>query len=267
MKKTILSLFAILILTAKIQSQSFLNGSFEINTATCQGYISNAVFNSVMTNVKAIGNLQMISIYDTNLVCGYVEDGNFAINLIAMSSSSIDAVSLKLTDSVHAGHFYSVSFYQHYISLVNSDSIAIGISDNDSTFGTLAGIAPWLAIPDVWLHRVVNFIAPTTGNYITVKPIYVPLGFNTLDNFTLDTIPLGINNLSPEYNFQLFPNPTNSTLNLIQKNKGEIIITNTLGEIVLQKTVEGKVELDVSFLSSGIYFIKAGNEMRKFVKE
>ncbi|MBK9048953.1 MAG: T9SS type A sorting domain-containing protein [Bacteroidetes bacterium] len=67
--------------------------------------------------------------------------------------------------------------------------------------------------------------------------------------------------------YVLYPNPTSSILNLFLKNEVNIIVTNMLGEIVLQKNAEGKVELDVTSLSAGIYFIKAGNEVRKFVKE
>ncbi|HKR04967.1 MAG TPA: T9SS type A sorting domain-containing protein, partial [Bacteroidia bacterium] len=65
----------------------------------------------------------------------------------------------------------------------------------------------------------------------------------------------------------IYPNPTNAVLSLSLNHEENIAVTNLLGEIVLQKTTEGKVELDVSFLSAGIYFIKAGNEVRKFVKE
>lgn len=86
--------------------------------------------------------------------------------------------------------------------------------------------------------------------------------------FSSVNYPLGVLELtekSPQVS--IFPNPTNSVLNLFANIKENITITNLLGEIVLQKTTEGKVELDVSFLSAGIYFIKAGNEVRKFVKE
>lgn len=70
-----------------------------------------------------------------------------------------------------------------------------------------------------------------------------------------------------QLSFSIYPNPTNTILNLFVNSKENIVITNLLGEIVLQKTAEGKVELDVSSLSTGIYFIKVGNEMRKFVKD
>ncbi|MEO8148325.1 MAG: T9SS type A sorting domain-containing protein [Bacteroidia bacterium] len=72
---------------------------------------------------------------------------------------------------------------------------------------------------------------------------------------------------NPESSFLIYPNPTNSNLNFVLNQSKNIIITNVLGEIVLQKKVDGKAELDVSFLSTGIYIIKAGNEVRKFAKE
>jgi hypothetical protein len=56
-------------------------------------------------------------------------------------------------------------------------------------------------------------------------------------------------------------------LNLVLNNKENIVITNLVGEIVLQKSVKGKIELDVSFLATGIYFIRVGSEVKKFVKE
>jgi hypothetical protein len=78
---------------------------------------------------------------------------------------------------------------------------------------------------------------------------------------------VNVEELVSNNDFMPYPNPTNSILNLFVNRKESIIITNLLGEIVLQETGEGKVELDVSFFSTGLYFIKAGNEMRKFVKE
>jgi hypothetical protein len=78
----------------------------------------------------------------------------------------------------------------------------------------------------------------------------------------------GISNLQiSNSNYNISPNPTSSILNLFLKERVDIIITNTLGEIVLQKKEKGKVKLDVSFLAAGIYFIRAGNEVRKFMKE
>ena len=72
-------------------------------------------------------------------------------------------------------------------------------------------------------------------------------------------------------NVDIFPNPVNNLLTLFLNKSDNISIFNLLGETVIQKNFSSnekqKVELDVSLLSPGIYFIKVGNEVRKFVKQ
>ncbi|HKR05880.1 MAG TPA: T9SS type A sorting domain-containing protein [Bacteroidia bacterium] len=84
--------------------------------------------------------------------------------------------------------------------------------------------------------------------------------------------PLSVLQLNPvDILFNIFPNPASTNLTVILKKKENITIYNVLGETILHKKVlsssNGKEELDISSLPSGIYFIKAGNEVRKFVKE
>jgi hypothetical protein len=72
-------------------------------------------------------------------------------------------------------------------------------------------------------------------------------------------------------NLNIFPNPANTTLKFILNKKENISVTNLLREILIDKNYSFNpnrvVEIDISKLSAGIYFIKAGNEVRKFVKE
>ncbi|HNQ12751.1 MAG TPA: T9SS type A sorting domain-containing protein, partial [Bacteroidia bacterium] len=70
---------------------------------------------------------------------------------------------------------------------------------------------------------------------------------------------------------KIYPNPTSNTLNIIiNKNEENIIIKNLLGEIVMEHTVFKDdimtSEINILFLSSGIYFAKIGNEVLKFIK-
>jgi hypothetical protein len=65
----------------------------------------------------------------------------------------------------------------------------------------------------------------------------------------------------------IYPNPTSSKLRFFLNKIENIIITNIIGEYLLTTIGKGNIELDVSFLSAGIYFIKIGNETRKFVKK
>lgn len=76
-------------------------------------------------------------------------------------------------------------------------------------------------------------------------------------------------------NFKMFPNPTNSTLQLdfpSHINKGAITVFDVLGKELLTKKFEAtnQVELDVSYWSKGVYLIKVKSEnlsqTKQFVK-
>jgi hypothetical protein len=76
---------------------------------------------------------------------------------------------------------------------------------------------------------------------------------------------------SKPFSFSIYPNPVERILTIALKNNKKIIIVNLLGENLLEKNISsvknGKVDLDISFLSTGIYFIKVDNEVKKFVKK
>ena len=62
--------------------------------------------------------------------------------------------------------------------------------------------------------------------------------------------------------FKVFPNPSKSSVTI--EGQGMLVITNTLGQTVLTKKIEGKTKVE---LPQGLYFVKMGNETRKIVVE
>ena len=72
-------------------------------------------------------------------------------------------------------------------------------------------------------------------------------------------------------NLLVFPNPTSSSISVQLIMSKNISITDLLGETLIEKKTfansTGTIEIDVSSLPPGIYFIQAGNEVGKFVKE
>jgi photosystem II stability/assembly factor-like uncharacterized protein len=72
-------------------------------------------------------------------------------------------------------------------------------------------------------------------------------------------------------NFILFPNPITNKINFNVVINGKLIIINSYGKVVyeniLSYNLKGISELDISFLQAGLYFIKVGNEVSKFIKE
>jgi hypothetical protein len=73
-------------------------------------------------------------------------------------------------------------------------------------------------------------------------------------------------------NISIYPNPVKESLFF---NSGinapmPLEIADILGKIVLRKDMEKQnsvVEIDVNMIPAGLYFLKLGNEIKKFVKE
>jgi hypothetical protein len=67
---------------------------------------------------------------------------------------------------------------------------------------------------------------------------------------------------------RLFPNPAKDYIEIQPSEGSEIIIFNTLGEIVLtvEQTSPSVQRMDVSKLAPGMYFIKVGYRVEKFMK-
>jgi hypothetical protein len=110
-----------------------------------------------------------------------------------------------------------------------------------------------------------------TNNPISGDPQY---SYYYIDDITLiDQATVGINEFNKTNSFVIYPNPTNSILNIRGKNQQlqntTIEIRNTLGQIVYFDVYAAQI--DISYLPSGIYFItlntKETKRTIKFVKE
>jgi aminopeptidase N len=79
---------------------------------------------------------------------------------------------------------------------------------------------------------------------------------------------IGLNE-NEETHIDIYPNPANDKINIELKNetKGNVVITNQLGQVVKGMNIDGKeLTIDVEDLTSGIYFINVSNQRMKFLK-
>lgn len=70
-------------------------------------------------------------------------------------------------------------------------------------------------------------------------------------------------------NFQVYPNPAKSNLNVMWVGKGHLVITDVNGRVMLNQMISEKAELDVSEWSKGMYFLtieKNGEVYRKSIQ-
>lgn len=73
--------------------------------------------------------------------------------------------------------------------------------------------------------------------------------------------------LETEKTFKFYPNPATDQIT-IESELGEIQIFNSIGALVLQKTLDSTEEiLNISELNPGVYFVKMGQKTLRLVKE
>jgi hypothetical protein len=106
-----------------------------------------------------------------------------------------------------------------------------------------------------------------TSNSIPSDPEYA---YYYIDNVILiDQTTVGVNEFKEGDGLEIYPNPTNSILNITANNLGIqnslVEIRNVLGETVISTMFANQI--NVSELTKGVYFLTLKNRTYKFVKQ
>ena len=109
-----------------------------------------------------------------------------------------------------------------------------------------------------------SFVIGSGGDVDEMDNLFTAMTFDLMELFGYDGIGEGpmVNNT----NMQVYPNPATDRMTLTLNQEEEVVICNMLGQTVSTfKGHAGINTVDVSSLSSGIYFISAGSATQKFV--
>ena len=63
----------------------------------------------------------------------------------------------------------------------------------------------------------------------------------------------------------IYPNPTDGMLNVVSKGEQNVVVYNTVGQIVFEGICDGLLQIDMKHFGAGIYAIKVGNETQRVV--
>ena len=180
--KKIFFLFTLYIIPHPDNAQSFLNGSFEINTSGIDRLgLSNAAFNGYMSNTVAYGSAGNMDIIGDTVYCGLAEDSTW---FVALTGGGTDAITMQLSSPLLVGATYEITFWDRSC-FVTSQPIQLGVSTVSGATGTV--IYAGSVTPDtVWTQRTVSFIAPAGGAYISILlPTGTVADWAQIDNFSL----------------------------------------------------------------------------------
>ena len=82
---------------------------------------------------------------------------------------------------------------------------------------------------------------------------------------------LDVISIPPTQNLTIFPNPATTSLTISGNEAIEdVVIVNVMGQVAVRETVRrnsASVNIDVSRLPGGVYFVRVNGQVRKFVKK
>ena len=102
----------------------------------------------------------------------------------------------------------------------------------------------------------------------TAYAFYVSYGSNPGVIFSVILLKqyLGVNSISPDAKFTIYPNPTADYLQIESENFDSVSIFNINGKLMLKDDSKSK-KIDISEFSSGTYLIQIGSETQRFIIE
>ncbi|HNW89267.1 MAG TPA: T9SS type A sorting domain-containing protein [Bacteroidales bacterium] len=277
MKKAII--FILIILSLAINSktfcQTFLNGSFENNTAVTDHInLTNSQYNNFMSNSTAFGDYNSggpngggMDIITSSLYCGPAQNNNW---YVALTSGGTDAISLELSSPLIAGSGYTITFYDRACNLyVLGSPVLIGVSNVSNSFGDLVYTAP-NPVSNVWTQRTASFISPINALYVTIKcgGINSPAPLTQIDNFEISLI-TSASEFNGNSSFKIISNPASDILNIEAPGNNNIIrsikIYNQSGAVILIANYTDK--LDISNFPAGSYIVELSTDKEVFFKK
>ncbi|SFZ94091.1 Por secretion system C-terminal sorting domain-containing protein [Flaviramulus basaltis] len=164
----------------------------------------------------------------------------------------------------HPAGLTTIDFYNVPIGT----DIALGVDNPKSTIVyNGCGFSETVESADFW------FTPFTEAGTCTITGVYTNnCGDDVTYTFNLSTSadPLGTEKFE-QAGFSMYPNPAKDILNINFNRDLDAVILNTSGQKIMSRSINGQEAIDISNLSSGLYFVKLVADKnvitRKFIKE
>jgi uncharacterized repeat protein (TIGR01451 family) len=249
----------------------------EINPTPLDADTTNNVYDFCYQAVNSY-DPNMKEVYPVNVLPGY--DDWFTYTIHFQNTGNAPAFNIRLRDTLDANldiNTFEVRGYSHpAIVSINGNNLTVRFNnimlpDSTTDYEGSMGYFQYRIkpLPNLPLGTQIENTAYIYFDY------NAPIVTNTTQN-NFQTVVSTINRNDDTNQLKVFPNPANEILNInLQNNNIEnCIITNALGQTVYNSANEinanHKIQLNISNLSAGVYFVKvrsgSGSYTAKFVK-
>jgi len=171
-------------------AQAFLNGDFENNSGSCFLNIPNSQLNSNLADADGYGVGNEIDLMDN--LCGYgtAYTGNYFLCLANSTGTNPDACTFLLCLPLIQGNSYTLTYYDRAWYQQGccppGVPLEIGVSSVAAAQGTMVYTSPVPTL-NVWSQRVVTFVAPISGSYISFQAQNNNTRWTQIDNLSMNT--------------------------------------------------------------------------------
>ena len=230
-----------------------------IDSLQATGYLG-GTFNSVGSTTTP--NVQCAGVYDPTLDMIYYYNSG---TLYGESRSSlVDMTPLPLT-----GLTSFTSIHDPTLIYTGCAGNEIGLYDMSAQKIYLFNKSTGALATTINMPVGTIFTSYLGGNFAFANNIVwlYNLGINKWVGFDIFQPAVGIGEIAMSQ-VSIYPNPTSSTLKIEVKEQTQITIVNALGEVVKTETIKGLSTIDVTELSTGVYFIQSNTGIKtKFIKQ
>ena len=125
----------------------------------------------------------------------------------------------------------------------SADAEKYVVKRNGEVVGETTGTSYSDELPHDGVYTFAVYAAKNNGQMATPVTITVEAEFDGVDE-------------AQEIVVNVYPNPANETLYVVMNGNAEYQLINSVGQVVLSGNAEGKAQINVSDLNSGVYFLK-----------
>ncbi len=229
-----------------------ITGSTPFHTlASVRVQNSGAPFNSYNLNIRTSTSSKLTFLLSTSQI------NDAQVQNTVSTSSNVWTHAAVTCDYISSEDSTAVKMYVNsaLVAQTKVKSFIIYNSSNPLVLGSVVGAPNG------------NSLQVSLDEFLYYNRVLTPSEVATIYNGTATGIHSFNNNQNKE--ITLYPNPTSSFLNIEVKEQTQVSIINVLDDVVLTQTLNGLSKMDVSNLTSGVYFIqdsKSGKGI-KYTKE